>query len=87
MANTADNTLVEVLEQNLEAAEQVRSASSELEVVHIVLSSQVSMPEAVGDLPAAIERTEVMAQQLAETAEALDKSNELLREIAEANRS
>lgn len=76
-----DTTIVEVLDQSVEAAEQIRSVSSELEVVHAVLSTQITKAELGEEVPAAVERTEELAQQLAETAEALDRSNELLRDI------
>ena len=75
--------IVDVLKQNVEVAEQIKAAASELEVVHAVLSTQVPPQAAAqGDLQAAVERTGDIEQQLTETAEALDKSNELLREIS-----
>lgn len=77
----ASPEIAEVLNQNQEAAEQIKAAASELDVVHAVLSTQIP-PEALeGDLQAAVERTDELEQQLNETAEALEKSNDLLRDI------
>ncbi|EER62265.1 hypothetical protein AcdelDRAFT_0179 [Acidovorax delafieldii 2AN] len=76
-----DTAIGEVLNQNLEAAEQIKAAASELEVVHAVLSTQVPAKAAQGDLKAAVERTGEIEQQLSETAEAMDKSNAVLREL------
>jgi hypothetical protein len=73
--------LNEVLNQNLEAAEQIKATASELDVVHAVLSTQIPSEALEGDLQAAVERTDELGQQLSETAEALEKSNELLRRI------
>ncbi|MGV3679969.1 MAG: hypothetical protein ACO1PM_09620 [Acidovorax sp.] len=73
--------IADVLNQNAEAAEQIKATASELNVVHAVLSTQIP-PEALeGDLQAAVERTDELEQQLSETAQALEKSNDLLREI------
>ncbi|WP_035196842.1 hypothetical protein [Acidovorax radicis] len=76
-----DAAISDVLNQNVEAAEQIKAAASELEVVHAVLSTKVQPKAAEGDLQAAVERTAEIEQQLSETAQALDKSNEMLREI------
>lgn len=82
MTTSQDSVIGNVLEQNAEVVDQIKSASSELEVVHAVLSTQLpSGAEKSGDLPAAAERTEELAQQLAKTAEALERSNEQLREL------
>ena len=76
-----DAAISDVLEQNVEAAEQIKAAASELEVVHAVLSTKVPAQGAEGDLQAAVDRTSQIEQQLSNTAEALDKSNAMLREI------
>lgn len=76
-----DAAISDVLEQNVEAAEQIKAAASELEVVHAVLSTKVPAQGAQGDLQAAVDRTSEIEQQLSDTAEALDKSNAMLREI------
>lgn len=73
--------IADVLNQNIEAAEQIKATASELNVVHAVLSTQIPTEALEGDLQAAVERTDELEQQLSETAEALEKSNELLREI------
>lgn len=88
MESAKPSPLAEVLTQTSDAAEQVKSASNELEVVHAVLSTEVASEQATADVVAAVERTELIAQQLAETVEALDKSNEMLRDIkASADRA
>lgn len=81
MGSTKKSDLVDVLSQTAEAAQQVKSASTELEVVHAVLSTQVPSQDVHGDVQAAVERTDEIGQQLAETAEALEKTTEKLREI------
>ena len=81
-----DAAISDVLTQNIEAVEQIKASASELEVVHAVLCTKGSVQGAEGDLQAAVERTSEIEQQLSETAEALDKSNALLREI-DANHS
>lgn len=81
-----DAAISDVLHQNIEAAEQIKSAASELEVVHAVLSTKVPAQGADGDIQAAVARTSEIEQQLSDTAEALDKSNAMLREI-EANQT
>lgn len=73
--------IADVLNQNIEAAEQIKATASELNVVHAVLSTQIPTEALEGDLQAAVERTDELEQQLSETAEALEKSNDLLREI------
>ncbi len=73
--------IVDVLNQNIEAAEQIKATASELTVVHAVLSTQIPTKAMEGDLQAAVERTDELEQQLNDTAEALEKSNDLLREI------
>ncbi|MDP4076305.1 hypothetical protein [Acidovorax sp. A1169] len=73
--------IADVLNQNSEAAEQIKATASELNVVHAVLSTQIPTEALEGDLQAAVERTDELEQQLSETAEALEKSNDLLREI------
>lgn len=73
--------IADVLNQNMEAAEQIKATASELNVVHAVLSTQIPTDALEGDLQAAVERTDELEQQLSETAEALEKSNDLLREI------
>lgn len=85
MTKSKDAVLAEVVSQNLEVVEQVKSASNELEVVHAVLSSQVPAKQVNPDVLAAVDRTDELGNQLAETAEALVKSTELLRELKANN--
>ena len=77
----SDAAISDVLHQNIEAVEQIKTSARELGVVHAVLSTKVPTQEAEGDLEAAVKRTLEIEQQLNETAEALDRSNELLSEI------
>lgn len=92
--NKSDHTLsaqsepeiADVLQQNVEVAEQIKVAANELEVVHAVLSTQLPPAAATGDLEAAVERTGEIERQLTETAEALDKSNQVLRELVTPER-
>ncbi|RYH15682.1 MAG: hypothetical protein EON54_28605 [Alcaligenaceae bacterium] len=87
MSTPSNTAIPEVLSQNVEAVEKIKSASNELQVVHAVLSTQVPSAQTNPDVLAAVERTDEIGQQLAETAEALEKSNEMLREIeASSNR-
>ncbi len=76
-----DSAIAEVLTRNIEVAEQIRASASELEVVHAVLSSKVTPKGNEGDIPAAVERTREIEQQLRETAKALDSSNEKLGSV------
>ena len=76
-----DAAISDVLDQNIEAAEQIKASANELVVVHAVLSTKVAKEGAEGDLQAAVKRTAEIEQQLNQTAEALDRSNELLSEI------
>ncbi len=78
--------IADAVSQNLEAVEQIKCASNELDVVHAVLSTHVAEPQVSPDVLAAVERTEEIGQQLAETAEALERATELLR-TAEANQT
>lgn len=71
--------MVDVLHQNLEAAEDIKAAAVELDVVHAVLSTQIPTQAMQGDLQAAVQRTDELEKKLNETAEALDKSNALLQ--------
>jgi len=81
-----DAAMADVLSQNLEAAEQIKAAANELEVVHAVLSTQIPNAAATAtvedDLQAAVARTGEIEEQLSETAQALDQSNALLRDLA-----
>ncbi|RYH45378.1 MAG: hypothetical protein EON54_16745 [Alcaligenaceae bacterium] len=81
MSNSKDAVLATVVSQNLEAAEQIKSASNELEVVHAVLTTHVPAKQVDADVVAAVDRTDEIGQQLADTAEALVKSTELLRQM------
>ncbi|MDP3226474.1 MAG: hypothetical protein Q8N13_00670 [Acidovorax sp.] len=72
--------VAEILNQNLETAEQIKATADELDVVHAVLSTQIPTDAMQGDLQAAVERTDQLEQKLSETADALDKSNELLQQ-------
>lgn len=72
--------MADILNQNLETAEQIKATAGELDVVHAVLSTQIPTDALQGDLQAAVERTDELEQKLSETAEALDKSNELLQQ-------
>jgi ABC-type transporter Mla subunit MlaD len=49
--------------------------------VHAVLSTQVPTQQTDADVRAAVERTDQIGQQLADTAEALEKTTEKLREL------
>lgn len=81
--NQTNNPLIaEVVTENAEVVEQLKAAANELEVVHAVLSTKVPMAAPSADVSVAIERTDLIGQQLAETAEVLDKTTEKLREIA-----
>lgn len=86
MSTPSNPAIPQVLDINVEAAQQIKAASSELEVVHAVLSTQVPVPQANPDVLAAVERTEEIGQQLADTVDALEKSNEMLREIQASSR-
>ena len=81
MMQPPDTAISDVLNQNAEVAEQIKTSASELGVVHAVLSTKVTTPDAESDLQAAVKRTSEIEQQLNETAEALDKSNELLSQV------
>jgi hypothetical protein len=72
--------VAEILNQNLETAEQIKSTADELDVVHAVLSTQIPTDAMQGDLQAAVERTDQLEQKLSETADALDESNQLLQQ-------
>lgn len=76
-----DAAITDVLNQNIEAVEQIKTSATELGVVHAVLSTKVPTQGTESDLQAAVKRTSEIEQQLNETAEALDRSNELLSEI------
>lgn len=79
--------VADALNQNLETAEHIKAAAGELVVVHAVLNKKIPTAAMQGDLRAAVERTDQLEQQLSETAEALDKSNELLqRHVAEQSK-
>ncbi|WP_027996185.1 hypothetical protein [Simplicispira psychrophila] len=76
-----DAAISDVLNQNIEAAEQIKSSANELVVVHAVLSTKVAKQGDEVDLQAAVKRTAEIEQQLSQTAEALDSSNQRLSEI------
>ncbi|GAA6121437.1 hypothetical protein [Acidovorax sp. FG27] len=86
MTSSTQLALKEAVAQNAEAVEQIKGASNELDVVHAVLSTHVVSPQASTDVLAAVERTDEIGQQLAETAEALQRTTGLLRQ-AEASDS
>jgi RNAse (barnase) inhibitor barstar len=83
-SQTSSSEMTEILNQNLETAEQIKATADELDVVHAVLSTQIPSDALNGDLQSAVERTDQLEQKLQETAEALEKSNEQLqRHLAE----
>lgn len=82
--HTSSSDMAEILNQNLETAEQIKATANELDVVHAVLATQIPSDALKGDLQSAVERTDQLEQKLQETAEALEKSNEQLqRHLAE----
>lgn len=82
--HTSSTDMAEILNQNLETAEQIKATANELDVVHAVLATQIPSDALKGDLQSAVERTDQLEQKLQETAEALGKSNEQLqRHLAE----
>ena len=81
MMQSQDAAISDVLTQNVEVAQQIKTAASELGVVHAVLSTEVTPAGAEGDLEAAVKRTSEIEQQLIETAEALEESNERLSQV------
>ena len=82
-----DAEIAQILSENQESAEQIRAAANELDVVHAVLSTQIPTSALKADLQAAVERTDQLEQQLSETAEALNQSNERLqRHIADQDK-
>lgn len=82
MNQSTNATMAEVVSQNADAVEQIKAASNDLGVIHAVLSTHGGAAEASSDAQAAVERTEEVSQQLAETADALEKTTEKLRELA-----
>ncbi|CAN7337758.1 hypothetical protein LJR129_001914 [Acidovorax sp. LjRoot129] len=85
---TQDAEMAQILSDNQESAEQIRAAANELDVVHAVLATQIPTSALKADLQAAVERTDQLEQQLSETAEALNQSNERLqRHIADQESS
>lgn len=81
---TPPSDMAEILNQNLETAEQIKATADELDVVHAVLSTQIPSDALKGDLQSAVERTDQLEQKLQDTAEALEKSNgQLQRHLAE----
>ena len=81
MMQPQDAAISDVLTQNVEVAQQIKTAANELGVVHAVLSTEVTPAGAEGDLEAAVKRTSEIEQQLIETAQALEKSNERLSQV------
>lgn len=81
MMQPPDTAISDVLNQNVEVAQQIKTAANELGVVHAVLSTEVTPSGAEGDLEAAVKRTSEIEQQLIETAEALEESNERLSQV------
>ncbi|KQO16067.1 hypothetical protein [Acidovorax sp. Leaf78] len=81
---TPPSDIAQILQNNLEAADQIKATANELDVVHAVLATQIPPDALQGDLEAAVKRTDQLEQQLSETAEALDQSNELLQRHIES---
>ena len=73
MMQPPDTAISDVLNQNVEVAQQIKTAANELGVVHAVLSTEVKPSGAESDVQAAVKRTSEIEQQLIETAEALEE--------------
>ena len=74
--------LTQALEQNKEAADDVKAVADELAVTHAVLESTASAPP--GEVAEAIARTGQAEKQLSEAARKLDQVNEVLEREASA---
>jgi ABC-type transporter Mla subunit MlaD len=72
----------EVLRANRQVAADIKDTAEELEVVHAVLDSKVPEIARVGDVGAAIDRTEVLQKQLKASSEQLDAANAALNEAS-----
>ena len=77
--------IAQAISQNTDAVDQIKAASDGLDVVHAVLTTHVAEPQAHPDVLAAVERTDEISQQLAETADALERATDLLRAADASN--
>lgn len=83
MAQPSIPAIAQAISQNSDAVDQIKTASDDLGVVHAVLSTHIAEPPENPDVLTAVERTDEIGQQLAETAEALERTTELLRQAQE----
>ena len=71
--------IADALDQNEEAAEEVRNAADELAIVHGVLDTKLSQNQHDAEVRKAIADAEKVAKQLDETAEKLDEAQKTLQ--------
>ena len=78
--STPSSPLAQVLEDNRKTSSELKNTADELGVVHAVLDSTVPESARVGDVDAAIHRTEALEDKLNETSKQLDASNKALEQ-------
>ena len=71
--------IADALDQNEEAAEEVRNAADELAIVHGVLDTKLRKDRHDAEVRKAIADAEKVAKQLDETAEKLDEAQKTLQ--------
>ncbi len=76
------SAIVDVLQQNMVVADELRTAGQELEVVNVVLATPARADATGADKRAAVDRLPVIEKKLADAAHTLDESNERLKDIA-----
>ena len=77
----ADSKIRKVLQKNIQIADEINSAASELSVVHAVLATTAPAEASGSDLQEAVERVVVIEKKLDDAAESLDDSNERLKDV------
>lgn len=79
------STIVEALDKNKDAAEEVKKVADDLLVVHTVLKEEISQDTVTDVVDRAVEQAGELEKRLTKTAALLDEVNESLEQAAKGN--
>ncbi|MDM0002958.1 hypothetical protein QTI24_30525 [Variovorax sp. J22P240] len=87
MGDTKAATIVEVLDKNKEAAEEVKKVADDLLVVHTVLKEESPLDCAAELVDRAVEQAGELEKRLTKSAALLDEVNESLEQAAKGDKA
>ncbi|MGJ7512419.1 hypothetical protein [Variovorax sp. GT1P44] len=83
--SASTSTIVEALDKNKDATEEVRKVADDLLVVHTVLKEEISQDAITDVVERAVEQAVELEKRLTKSAELLDEVNESLEQAAQGS--